>query len=41
MYGETDDSREGLYQLNHVGIAAKPSKMFDFDAYCIKEVSES
>ena len=34
-YGETDGAREGLYQISPVGIASKPSKMFDFDAYSI------
>lgn len=39
-YGETDGAGEGLYQVSPVGIAAKPSKMFDFDAYSIQDVSE-
>ena len=39
-YGETDGAREGLYQISPVGIASKPSKMFDFDAYSIRDVSE-
>lgn len=39
-YGETDGASEGLYQVSLVGIAAKPSKMFDFDAYSIQDVSE-
>lgn len=39
-YGETDGAKEGLYQVKPVGIAAKPSKMFDFDAYSIPDVSE-
>lgn len=39
-YGETDGAGEGLYQVSPIGIAAKPSKMFDFDAYSIQEVSE-
>jgi hypothetical protein len=39
-YGETDGANEGLYQVSPVGIAVKPSKMFDFDAYNIPDVSE-
>lgn len=39
-YGETEGAREGLYQVSPVGIAVKPSKMFDFDAYSRPEISE-
>lgn len=39
-YGETDGASEGLFQVSPVGIATKPSKMFDFDAYSIPDVSE-